>query len=51
MAETNFPILTLGEIREGNRLGRALYISKHRGAACSEEILPFDIDETGVRLC
>lgn len=43
-------LIYLGKVREGNRLGRALYIAKHRGSACTDEIVPFTIDNTGLRL-
>jgi KaiC/GvpD/RAD55 family RecA-like ATPase len=43
-------VIHLGRVREGNRLGRAMYIAKHRGSACSEEILPYRIDDEGVKL-
>lgn len=43
-------LIYLGKIREGNQIGRAMYIAKHRGSACSEEILTYRIDESGVRL-
>ncbi len=43
-------VIFLGRVRDGNRLGRALYIAKHRGSACSEEILPYHIDDGGVEL-
>ncbi|HEX5447534.1 MAG TPA: ATPase domain-containing protein [Pirellulales bacterium] len=43
-------LIYLGKVREGNRMGRALYIAKHRGSACSEEIVPYTIDEGGLRL-
>ncbi len=42
-------LIYLGKVREGNRMGRALYIAKHRGSACSEEIVPYRIDEVGLR--
>lgn len=42
-------LIYLGKVREGNRLGRALYIAKHRGSACSDEIVPYSIDERGLR--
>ena len=41
-------VIYLGKIREGNRLARALYIPKHRGSACSDEIVPYRIDDGGV---
>ncbi|MFZ5829018.1 MAG: RAD55 family ATPase [Planctomycetota bacterium] len=43
-------IIHLGKIREGTRFRRALHIAKHRGSACSDEIIPFSIDERGIRL-
>jgi KaiC/GvpD/RAD55 family RecA-like ATPase len=43
-------VIFLGRVRDGNRLGRALYIAKHRGSACSEEIVPYHIDDGGIEL-
>lgn len=43
-------LIYMGKTREGNRIGRSLYIAKHRGSACSEEIIPYSIDDAGVRL-
>jgi len=43
-------VIHLGKIREGTRFRRAMYISKHRGSACSDEIIPFAIGENGLRL-
>ncbi len=43
-------IILMGKIREGNRLGRALYVAKHRGSACDEQIAPYAIDDNGLRL-
>lgn len=43
-------VIYLGRVREGSRLARALYIAKHRGSACSEEIVPYSIDDGGVRV-
>ena len=42
-------ILLMGKTREGNRLGRALHIAKHRGSACDDSILPYEIHEKGFR--
>ncbi len=36
--------------RGEGRMGRALYVAKHRGSACTEEILPYAIDDAGVKL-
>lgn len=43
-------VIYLGKVREGNKIGRAMYIAKHRGSACADQILPFAIDDAGVRL-
>jgi KaiC/GvpD/RAD55 family RecA-like ATPase len=43
-------IIHLGKIREGTRFRRAMYISKHRGSACADEILPYRIDDRGLHL-
>ena len=43
-------ILYMGKIRDGMRFRRALYVAKHRGSACSDEILPYEIDDAGVRI-
>ena len=43
-------IIYLGKIREGNKFFRAMYVSKHRGSTCSDEILRYDIDDHGLRL-
>jgi KaiC/GvpD/RAD55 family RecA-like ATPase len=43
-------VIYLGKVRDGNHLGRGLYIAKHRGSACSDEIVPYSIDEHGLKL-
>ena len=43
-------VIYLGKIREGNRLAKALYIAKHRGSACSDEIVPYTITDRGIEL-
>jgi KaiC/GvpD/RAD55 family RecA-like ATPase len=43
-------IILMGKTREGNRMGRALHVAKHRGSACDESIVPFQISETGLIL-
>lgn len=43
-------VIYLGKVREGNRMGRALYIAKHRGSACSDQIIPFEIGDRGLSL-
>lgn len=43
-------IVYLGKVRDGNRLSRGLYIGKHRGSACADEIVPYTIGEQGLRV-
>lgn len=42
-------ILYLGKLRRDDRLGRGLYVAKHRGSACEERIVEFTIDDAGLR--
>ena len=39
----------MGKIRDGNRIGRGLYIAKHRGSACDERIVEYQIGERGLQ--
>ena len=41
-------IILMGRTREGDQLGRALYVAKHRGSACEDRVLPFQITESGL---
>jgi KaiC/GvpD/RAD55 family RecA-like ATPase len=43
-------LIYLGKVREGQRLQRALYIAKHRGSACTDEIQPYTVDDHGLRM-
>ena len=43
-------IIYLGKIREANKFRRAMYVSKHRGSVCPDEILPYDIDDHGLHM-
>ncbi len=43
-------VIYLGKMRDGNKLGRGLYVVKHRGSACSDAIIPFTIGEHGIEL-
>jgi KaiC/GvpD/RAD55 family RecA-like ATPase len=43
-------LIYMGKIRAGNKLSRGLFIAKHRGSACSDEIVRYTIDERGIRL-
>lgn len=41
-------IILMGKTREGNKMGRAVHVAKHRGSACDETIVPYEITETGI---
>ena len=40
----------MGKIRDGVKFRRALYVAKHRGSVCPDEILFYDITDSGVSL-
>ena len=43
-------LIYMGKVREGSRVRRAMYVAKHRGSACSDNLIPFEIDDQGVRV-
>ena len=43
-------IIYLGKIRNGVKFRRAMYVSKHRGSVCPDEILLYEIDDRGLRI-
>ena len=43
-------VIHLGKIREGTHFRRAMYVSKHRGSACTDQLIPYTIDDGGIRL-
>lgn len=43
-------IIYLGKIREGNKFHRAMYVAKHRGSVCPDDILLYDINDHGLRM-
>ena len=43
-------LIYMGKIRDGNRFARGLLIAKHRGSACSDEIIRYEIDDQGLRV-
>jgi KaiC/GvpD/RAD55 family RecA-like ATPase len=43
-------VIYMGKVRDGLTLRRALYITKHRGSAASDEIHPYEIGEKGLRM-
>ncbi len=43
-------VIYLGKIRDGLKFRRAMYVFKHRGSACSDEIIPYVIDDSGIHI-
>ncbi len=43
-------VIYLGRTREAGKMGRGLYIAKHRGSYASDEIVPYTIDQGGLRV-
>jgi KaiC/GvpD/RAD55 family RecA-like ATPase len=43
-------VILMGKIREGSKMKRALHVAKHRGSACDDSIVPFDIADRGIVL-
>lgn len=41
-------IILMGKTRDGSKMGRALHVAKHRGSACDDSIVPFDVTEKGL---
>jgi KaiC/GvpD/RAD55 family RecA-like ATPase len=41
-------IILMGRTRQEGRVGRALYVAKHRGSACGDEILTYSINQQGI---
>ncbi|MBO7725752.1 MAG: recombinase RecA [Thermoguttaceae bacterium] len=49
LAQAN-TIIYMGKIRDGVKFRRALYVAKHRGSVCPDEILFYDITDSGISL-
>ncbi len=43
-------IILMGRTREAGKRGHALYVAKHRGSACSDEIKPYHLTDRGLVL-
>lgn len=43
-------IILMGKTKIDGKMGRALYVAKHRGSALQEEIVPYTIDASGLIL-
>ena len=49
LAQAN-TIIYMGKVRDGVKFRRALYVAKHRGSVCPDEILFYDITDSGISL-
>ena len=43
-------LIYLGKIRDNNRIERGLYIAKHRGSACDDQIARYQINDAGLQI-
>lgn len=43
-------IILMGKVRDGSKMGRALHVAKHRGSACDDSIVPFEVTDRGLQL-
>ncbi len=43
-------LIYMGKTRDGNRVGRGIHVAKHRGSQCSDEIVPYTIDDRGLHV-
>ena len=43
-------LIYIGKLRDGDKMSRGLYIAKHRGSACSDEIVRYSIDDAGLKI-
>lgn len=43
-------IILMGKVRDGLKMRRALHVAKHRGSACDDAIVPFEITDKGLVL-
>jgi KaiC/GvpD/RAD55 family RecA-like ATPase len=41
-------IIFMGRTRSEGKMGRALYVAKHRGSACGDEVVPYRLGEKGI---
>lgn len=43
-------VILMGKVRDGIRMTRAMHVAKHRGSACDDAIVPFEINEAGIHI-
>ena len=42
-------LIYMGKIREGLKVRRGVYVAKHRGSACSDDVHYYEIDDAGLK--
>ncbi|MEZ6086456.1 MAG: ATPase domain-containing protein [Pirellulaceae bacterium] len=48
LAATANTLIYMGKIRDGVHIRRGLYIAKHRGSACDDQVRTFEINDSGL---
>jgi KaiC/GvpD/RAD55 family RecA-like ATPase len=43
-------VILMGRTKEAGRMGRALYVVKHRGSYCGDEVVPYRITDRGLEI-
>ena len=43
-------VVLMGKIKQNNEWRRAIYIAKHRGSYCYDQIIPFEVTGQGIVL-
>ena len=43
-------LILMGKVRNGDQITRGLYVAKHRGSACADRIVPYEITGGGLRM-
>lgn len=43
-------VIYMGKTHRDGRFGRGLYVAKHRGSACNDEVIPYEITDAGLRV-
>jgi len=43
-------LIYMGKLRDGDKLARGLFIAKHRGSACSDDIVRYTINDHGLQI-
>lgn len=43
-------IILMGRTKQDGRMGRALFVAKHRGSYCGDEIVPYQLTDKGIQI-